>query len=490
MDTINKNHPYKQKGLVRAKIGRNALCPCGSGKKFKKCCLKKEEQQRAEQRSQVETQEAIEQTQNPEEKNLKPSLVKDQSKTEYDDSDVDEEFNDEEIDWDVYDDDEFQQKKHKPRLKLPKISEKENALIDSWYEKYVKMKDPDELKAHLDAFMDKYPHLVDHLELYQEALFEINGAFLRQNRHEEIVVLMERIRREYPQTYEQSHGYYDRDLIAYKIAMGKKNEIPPLLNYFKANPDKDPDNLFTVIDLLKLTNCLEILRDFIPHIYVPVCRSSKIFRGDEIMVTMVALCFAPFAKPDYTRQDLENLSKKLVGLDCEMDKDHYSLESLESMFELIFKKVTGWSLDGCRSKEEKFTRYSEITLNFQGYLHSFHGMDWTAADYYCNRIYKYLSENIPVKKRSDKVFAFSKDLIESTAVKFSQGLIGIKSIPFFGMLNAIFFFADYLYDTQSISPGYRDDIQKWCGELFEYAYPIQCKEDFEAIVFQRFPLKF
>lgn len=32
--------------LVRAypKIGRNAPCPCGSGKKYKKCCIGKEEQ--------------------------------------------------------------------------------------------------------------------------------------------------------------------------------------------------------------------------------------------------------------------------------------------------------------------------------------------------------------------------------------------------------------------------------------------------------------
>ncbi len=25
---------------MNKKIGRNALCPCGSGKKFKKCCMK------------------------------------------------------------------------------------------------------------------------------------------------------------------------------------------------------------------------------------------------------------------------------------------------------------------------------------------------------------------------------------------------------------------------------------------------------------------
>lgn len=34
---------YRFKGeLVLSKVGRNDLCPCGSGKKYKKCCLDKE----------------------------------------------------------------------------------------------------------------------------------------------------------------------------------------------------------------------------------------------------------------------------------------------------------------------------------------------------------------------------------------------------------------------------------------------------------------
>tara|TARA_R110000765_G_scaffold279705_1_gene377268 strand:+ start:564 stop:806 length:243 start_codon:yes stop_codon:yes gene_type:complete len=28
------------KAFMRQKVGRNDLCPCGSGKKFKKCCIK------------------------------------------------------------------------------------------------------------------------------------------------------------------------------------------------------------------------------------------------------------------------------------------------------------------------------------------------------------------------------------------------------------------------------------------------------------------
>ena len=33
----NRIQPVKSK----PKIGRNELCPCGSGKKYKKCCIKK-----------------------------------------------------------------------------------------------------------------------------------------------------------------------------------------------------------------------------------------------------------------------------------------------------------------------------------------------------------------------------------------------------------------------------------------------------------------
>lgn len=35
------------------KIGRNEPCPCGSGQKYKKCCLEKDRQSQAAQETQV-----------------------------------------------------------------------------------------------------------------------------------------------------------------------------------------------------------------------------------------------------------------------------------------------------------------------------------------------------------------------------------------------------------------------------------------------------
>ncbi|MFK4998932.1 SEC-C metal-binding domain-containing protein [Bacillus sp. N9] len=36
----------EQKGAAKLKIGRNDPCPCGSGKKYKKCCIEKLESSR------------------------------------------------------------------------------------------------------------------------------------------------------------------------------------------------------------------------------------------------------------------------------------------------------------------------------------------------------------------------------------------------------------------------------------------------------------
>ena len=37
---VNQAQPAEGKGQEIHKIGRNDLCPCGSGKKYKKCCGK------------------------------------------------------------------------------------------------------------------------------------------------------------------------------------------------------------------------------------------------------------------------------------------------------------------------------------------------------------------------------------------------------------------------------------------------------------------
>ena len=43
---FDKKNIFHNKNIIKSimsKVGRNAPCPCGSGKKYKKCCLSKDE---------------------------------------------------------------------------------------------------------------------------------------------------------------------------------------------------------------------------------------------------------------------------------------------------------------------------------------------------------------------------------------------------------------------------------------------------------------
>ncbi|MEF3168618.1 MAG: SEC-C domain-containing protein [Deltaproteobacteria bacterium] len=43
-------HAYKVYVRKYPKVGRNDPCPCGSGKKYKKCCLARDEAEESERR--------------------------------------------------------------------------------------------------------------------------------------------------------------------------------------------------------------------------------------------------------------------------------------------------------------------------------------------------------------------------------------------------------------------------------------------------------
>jgi hypothetical protein len=52
----------------------------------------------------------------------------------------------------------------------------------------------------------------------------------------------------------------------------------------------------------------------------------------------------------------------------------------------------------------------------------------------------------------------------------------------------LYYFADYLLLTQSITQERADQIRLWCSELFQNVLPGLMKENFCAKTFEKFPL--
>lgn len=90
------------------------------------------------------------------------------------------------------------------------------------------------------------------------------------------------MRREFPDAYLKSFGYYDRDIIYYQIAHQDLEGIEDSLRRFKEYPDHDADNLFSLIDFLRATACDPPLIGLLEATYDPICRSKRVIGGDAI----------------------------------------------------------------------------------------------------------------------------------------------------------------------------------------------------------------
>ncbi len=122
-----------------AKTGRNDPCPCGSGKKYKKCCLAKEQQQSTAARGSSagrrrdETDDLFEGLPAVPAGNMDEDMAVEADIAPRPELDA-EPFVSNSIDHD-----------------LPDISQEEHAIVDGWWKVYKGLKDPDAIIRHLNG---------------------------------------------------------------------------------------------------------------------------------------------------------------------------------------------------------------------------------------------------------------------------------------------------------------------------------------------------
>ena len=174
---------------MMGKIGRNAPCPCGSGKKYKKCCLLKEQEKLVASRRKDETEDLFEDLP------AEPAELWDETEAMEASAQSGLELEDEPSVFQTISDE------------VPEIGEEENALVDAWWAAYKGMKHPDKIIRHLDGFFQAHPNLVPNLELHHEVLFELGGRLVEAGRASDYIELLQRVRKDFPDAYLKSFSY-------------------------------------------------------------------------------------------------------------------------------------------------------------------------------------------------------------------------------------------------------------------------------------------
>ncbi len=216
------------------KAGRNDPCPCGSGKKYKKCCMEKDLASEREQKTRI-----IEAPQANEKKryNLVDNAfdLEDIDYEEFDDFDEDEEDDEEWLDQQLplfEEKQPAQEPKNKPKTKARSKPQKQAKDIDieAAERRWKEFK-----AANYEGKIAIYYKTLDEKKLMDEEMaFEmlsnIYDDAIKRNQRDRFDEMVVKLKKELPDVYEGDAGFYLNYRITNAIVAQRHDDVAALLN--------------------------------------------------------------------------------------------------------------------------------------------------------------------------------------------------------------------------------------------------------------------
>ena len=218
-----------------AKVGRNDPCPCGSGKKYKKCCLEKDEEQNREARGRV-AKEALQAMAN--------------------------------------------------LPQLPILSPEQVAAEELWNRFTA---------ADYDGRIAIFLETLDAGEIDEEWAFEMLSDIWKESkdeaRRERFQKLVARLEQEAPDAYESEAHHYNGWMLEDAIIRGEMSRVPALLEVLGRNLDRSIDVFFQAIDQMMYYGQIQTLIHAMIAAWPAVDASSEIvsWAKEEFVNTAIGL---------------------------------------------------------------------------------------------------------------------------------------------------------------------------------------------------------
>ena len=442
-------------------IGRNDPCPCGSGKKYKKCCLEKHA---AEERAkaQTATQAAAEARRAQEEA---AHAQREQAAREWKERqppleplpDIDPKPAPKEPDW-------------------PPLSEADQGLVAAWWKEVgpVYTEKKQEKKREGQAawllqrtleFLEQQPRLFRHLYLHDEFLFELGGALARAGRLDDYLALLRRLRREQPDTYLQCFGYYDHNLIAEAIRSGRREEIQIYLDLFKQHPAKHVDQLADVVDLLAWRGLEKELQELLTAMAQPVFDSPEVLAGGFGLLWLTHLAVFPFFEAgDDSPEAVDRLCQAALAVGYLDESNPDNAKCFRRQLRLAFLPPSEAGLDLKKPQEQWFRH--DVAWSFTGWARRNKGLPWTSARFLADALQDYWGWK-EEKKKGASPFRLNEAQLDHYLAQRCRNLFWLHGVRAVTTIQAFHYFTDYL-----VAHGYFDAadarrLQAGGARLFE-----------------------
>lgn len=235
------------------KIGRNDPCHCGSGKKYKKCCLEKDEALERERAAQAEETEFEDD---------------DDWDDELDDID-DEDFEmDDDEDFDDFDDDDYEEDEASP-ARSPEVIAAQDARWDEF--------EAADAEGRVALFLKtlEEPELMDD-ELAFDMLDKIRTASLKSGDRDRYDDLIKKLRERLPEIYVKREHFYLANLITNAVVAGRWEEARTFALELADRAYRDIDVFNNVISQLVYHGQLQILLEITQRAWPKIKDSDEV----------------------------------------------------------------------------------------------------------------------------------------------------------------------------------------------------------------------
>lgn len=348
------------------KVGRNDPCPCGSGKKYKKCCLLQDQRQAITARK---AQQATVTT-------TKPTITSSERLAGSPD--------------------------HTTAVEAANVPV---SAIDRCWDQFEASDYEERIRLFLQTLDE--PYVMDD-EMAFDMLTDLSSASIKRNERARFEALLDALQSRLPSIYEESAHEYLAWRIDNALALARHDAILPLAKALAERADRDFDNFASVRDQLAYHGQYAALLEAMRTAHPKICGNDDITDWGQKESTSKARKYVIFdyvertAVPDpddpillqelqsYGPIDPEKLAKFISHFTGQL-KGQWTLQDFET--DAPERRSVGIDDDLDETAETTATQtFCSLGLEFIGYLHRVEGVSYTKADLGASELCHYLVE--------------------------------------------------------------------------------------------------
>lgn len=418
---------------MRSRPGRNDICHCGSGKKYKKCCLDKDDQVSREAAVHTESNPDIQ----PTHEGI-PEIIDEDNSIDPPDIEPDE--------------------------ISPPLSDEDNPAIDTLWDTQTELfdkKDIDGILYSLNKFIDEHSDLMI-LSSIEDQIFDIENLFYEQNRAEDYCDLLAGILERAPEFYMKYFGYFDYSRICHVVSNARYTEINSLLARFSDDPVAHIETLTWTIDLLAWIGAESELETLTQKTIRPIMLSDEIWIKSFFYKWQLLFLYLNNLDSNKSTAEIANKIHEFITAEY---SDLFSIPENDIRQELdrITNDTSQWKI--CYNEKKDAIIDFFITLKWQliKFIKLHYSLGWLQSFKVADVLTSYWIDFGTGETKKNGTYLITEHKLENY-------LRRLDTVDAVCLLQGVWYFADFLFFNKRIDDQTKINLQNISCRLFENKY--------------------